>query len=160
MGKWGEKKRQIDLKTIDEQLERHLNKALIIEKQKSKEEDTTPTIIGAATTAIKSLSGGGGANFKRQRYEWEIDTSKLIIKSVIARGTFGTVHRGIYDGQDVAVKLLDWGEEGHRTEAEINSLRSAFSQEVTVWHKLDHPNVTKGDVYSLPSVRVTETVDG
>lgn len=43
----------------------------------------------------------------------------------------------------VLVKLLDWGEEGHRTEAEIQSLRAAFTQEVAVWHKLDHPNVTK-----------------
>ncbi|XP_065865336.1 uncharacterized protein [Euphorbia lathyris] len=41
------------------------------------------------------------------------------------------------------VKLLDWGEEGHRSDAEIASLRAAFTQEVTVWHKLDHPNVTK-----------------
>lgn len=41
------------------------------------------------------------------------------------------------------MKLLDWGEEGHRTEAEIGSLRAAFAQEVAVWHKLDHPNVTK-----------------
>ncbi|MBA0589442.1 hypothetical protein Gorai_018189, partial [Gossypium raimondii] len=40
-------------------------------------------------------------------------------------------------------KLLDWGEEGHRSEAEIATLRAAFTQEVVVWHKLDHPNVTK-----------------
>lgn len=43
----------------------------------------------------------------------------------------------------LSVKLLDWGEEGHRSEAEIASLRAAFTQEVAVWHKLDHPNVTK-----------------
>lgn len=42
-----------------------------------------------------------------------------------------------------SVKLLDWGEEGHRSEAEIASLRAAFTQEVAVWYKLDHPNVTK-----------------
>jgi hypothetical protein len=41
--------------------------------------------------------------------------------------------------------LLDWGEEGQRTEAEVSSLRAAFIQEVAVWHKLDHPNVTKVD---------------
>lgn len=41
------------------------------------------------------------------------------------------------------MKLLDWGEEGHRAESEIQSLRAAFTQEVVVWHKLDHPNVTK-----------------
>ena len=43
----------------------------------------------------------------------------------------------------MSVKLLDWGEEGHRSDAEIASLRAAFTQEVAVWHKLDHPNVTK-----------------
>ncbi|KAH6757030.1 Protein kinase superfamily protein [Perilla frutescens var. hirtella] len=86
---------------------------------------------------------GKTLKIRKPRQDWEIDPSKLIIKSVLARGTFGTVHRGVYDGQDVAVKLLDWGEEGHRTEAEIASLRAAFTQEVAVWHKLDHPNVTK-----------------
>lgn len=41
------------------------------------------------------------------------------------------------------VKLLDWGEEGNRSESEVAALRAAFCQEVSVWHKLDHPNVTK-----------------
>jgi hypothetical protein len=41
------------------------------------------------------------------------------------------------------VKLLDWGEDGHRSEQDIAALRAAFSTEVSVWHKLDHPNVTK-----------------
>lgn len=45
--------------------------------------------------------------------------------------------------------MLDWGEEGHRTEAEIASLRAAFKQEVAVWHKLEHPNVTKVTTTSL-----------
>ncbi|KAL2608694.1 hypothetical protein R1flu_027267 [Riccia fluitans] len=75
--------------------------------------------------------------------EWEIDPSKLILKNVIAQGTYGTVHRGTYDGQDVAVKLLDWGEEDTMSKAEIQTYRNAFKQEVEVWHKLDHPNVTK-----------------
>ncbi|KAJ3695313.1 hypothetical protein LUZ60_000690 [Juncus effusus] len=107
---------QIDLKSLDEQLERHLSRAWTMEKKKEEE---------------------------REREDWEIDPRKLLIKGVIARGTFGTVHRGIYDGQDVAVKLLDWGEEGNRSESEVSALRAAFSQEVSVWHKLDHPNVTK-----------------
>ncbi|XP_038716014.1 serine/threonine-protein kinase STY13 [Tripterygium wilfordii] len=118
---------QIDLKSLDEQLQRHLTRAWTMEKNKDKgegEAEQRPT-----NTAT--------------RQEWEIDPSKLVIKAVIAHGTFGTVHRGVYDGQDVAVKLLDWGEEGHRSEAEISSLRAAFTQEVAVWHKLDHPNVTK-----------------
>eukprot|EP01018_Ginkgo_biloba_P003897 Gb_15322 [translate_table: standard] len=80
---------------------------------------------------------------RRQKEEWEIDLRKLDMKGVIAHGTFGTVYRGVYDGQDVAVKLLDWGEEGTKTEAELAALRASFQQEVAVWHKLDHQNVTK-----------------
>ncbi|KAK8302100.1 hypothetical protein V6Z11_D04G064700 [Gossypium hirsutum] len=123
---------QIDLKSLDEQLQRHLSRAWTMEKNKNNRED-------------KGEEGGGQLRPSNtgRRQEWEIDPSQLIIKSVIARGTFGTVHRGMYDGQDVAVKLLDWGEEGHRSEAEIASLRAAFTQEVAVWHKLNHPNVTK-----------------
>lgn len=47
------------------------------------------------------------------------------------------------------VKLLDWGEEGNRSESEVAALRAAFSQEVSVWHKLDHPNVTKVHVLNI-----------
>uniref|UniRef100_A0A0D6R1P3 non-specific serine/threonine protein kinase n=1 Tax=Araucaria cunninghamii TaxID=56994 RepID=A0A0D6R1P3_ARACU len=80
---------------------------------------------------------------RKQKAEWEIDLTKLEMKSIIAHGTYGTVYRGVYDGQDVAVKVLDWGEEGNKTEASLASLRAAFKQEVAVWHKLDHQNVTK-----------------
>lgn len=34
--------------------------------------------------------------------EWELDTTKVILKNVIAQGTYGTVHKGVYDGKDVA----------------------------------------------------------
>ncbi|KAI3980929.1 hypothetical protein MKX01_025494 [Papaver californicum] len=82
-------------------------------------------------------------DLNKPKEEWEIDLSKLEIKSVIAHGTYGTVYKGGYDGQDVAVKLLDWGEDGVATTAETAALRTSFRQEVAVWHKLDHPNVTK-----------------
>ncbi|KAL0417006.1 UNVERIFIED_CONTAM: putative serine/threonine-protein kinase DDB [Sesamum latifolium] len=136
---------QIDLKSLDEQLERHLNRAWTNEKNKKKNQEEYYSSSNTSTAAVAAVPAPLPAAItpRRQRQEWEIDPSKLIIKGVLARGTFGTVHRGIYDGQDVAVKLLDWGEEGHRTEAEIASLRAAFTQEVAVWHKLDHPNVTK-----------------
>lgn len=49
---------------------------------------------------------------------------------------------------DIIVKLLDWGEDGIATTAETTALRSSFRQEVAVWHKLDHPNVTKVQTYS------------
>ncbi|RZC71860.1 hypothetical protein C5167_035570 [Papaver somniferum] len=73
--------------------------------------------------------------------EWEIDLSKLCIKDVIAHGSYGSVYsKGVYDGQDVAVKVLDWGADGIATTA---VRRASFDQEVAIWHDLDHPNVTK-----------------
>ena len=41
------------------------------------------------------------------------------------------------------MKVLDWGEDGIATAAETAALRVSFKQEVAVWQKLDHPNVTK-----------------
>ncbi|CAA6667199.1 unnamed protein product [Spirodela intermedia] len=81
---------------------------------------------------------------QRPREDWEIDLSKLNLRYVVARGTYGTVYRGNYDNQDVAVKVLDWGGDGFSSDSETAALRASFQQEVAVWHKLDHPNVTKG----------------
>ncbi|KAL0364594.1 UNVERIFIED_CONTAM: Serine/threonine-protein kinase STY13 [Sesamum angustifolium] len=100
-----------------------------MEKNKKKNQEDYSNSAATAVAIPIFAAPAATTTARRQRHEWEIDPSKLIIKGVIARGTFGTVHRGVYDGQDVAVKLLDWGEEGHRTEAEIASLRAAFTQE-------------------------------
>ncbi|KAL2510712.1 Protein kinase superfamily protein [Abeliophyllum distichum] len=105
---------KIDFKNWDIQLEKHLTRAWSIDTE---------------------------SHTKRE--EWEIDLAKLEIRNVIAHGTYGTVYKGLCDGQDVAVKVLDWGEDGSATEAETSALQTAFRQEVAVWHKLDHPNVTK-----------------
>ncbi|CAL5386905.1 unnamed protein product [Camellia sinensis] len=73
------------------------------------------------------------------------------IRNAIAHGTYGTVYRGTYDGQDVAVKALDWGEDGIATAAKTAALRASFRQEVAVWLKLDHPNVTKVKLFLFSS---------
>ncbi|KAK8630335.1 hypothetical protein V6N13_079133 [Hibiscus sabdariffa] len=83
---------QIDLKSLDEQLQRHLSRTWTMEKNKNMKEEGE---VGGSVEQLRS------SNTVR-RQEWEIDPSKLIIKSVIARGIFGTVHHGVYDGQDVA----------------------------------------------------------
>ncbi|KAJ0808410.1 putative dual-specificity kinase TKL-Pl-4 family [Helianthus annuus] len=108
---------KIDFKSWDVQLDKHLSR---VWSRDNKEKET---------------------NTKKE--EWEIDLAKLDIRNVIAHGTYGTVYKGVYDGQDVAVKVLDWGEDGLATAAETANLRTSFRQEVAVWHKLDHPNVTK-----------------
>ncbi|MED6157964.1 hypothetical protein PIB30_028402 [Stylosanthes scabra] len=102
---------KVDLKSLDTELEKHLKRVL--------------------SRHIEA---------KRPKEEWEIDLAKLDLQYVVANGAYGTVYKGIYDGQHVAVKVLDWGEDGG---ASAISLRASFKQEVTVWQKLDHPNVTK-----------------
>ncbi|KAK7405922.1 hypothetical protein VNO78_07534 [Psophocarpus tetragonolobus] len=105
---------KIDLKSLDTQLEKHLSRVW--------------------SRSIES---------KRPKEEWEVDLAKLDLRYVVARGAYGIVYKGTYDNRDVAVKVLDWGEDGVVTVTEAAALRASFKQEVAVWHKLDHPNVTK-----------------
>nr|KJB29575.1 hypothetical protein B456_005G108500 [Gossypium raimondii] len=64
---------QIDLKSLDMQLEKHLSRVWSrnIEKQRLAE-------------------------------EWEINLAKLDLRNVIAHGTYGTIYRATYDNQGVA----------------------------------------------------------
>lgn len=71
-----------DLKNLDIQLEKKLSKVL-----------------------IKEL-GASFSRSKQKHEEWEVDVSKLDIRYVIAKGTYGTVFRGTYDGKDVAGNQL------------------------------------------------------
>lgn len=82
-----------EIKRIDEQLQRNLS---LRSMQKQKLDDK----------GMQKQQNLDDKEKKKVRFtekqDWEIDPSKLIIKQVIAPGAFGTVHRGIYDGQDVA----------------------------------------------------------
>lgn len=64
---------KIDLKSLDVQLEKHLSRVW--------SRSTDP---------------------QKPKEVWEIDLSKLEIKYLVARGTYGTIYRGTYDKQDVA----------------------------------------------------------
>ncbi|CAI0386368.1 unnamed protein product [Linum tenue] len=121
-----------DLKKSLDQLDRHLDRALMnIHRNKS----------GAAAAAAAA-----NGMVTRRREEWEIDPRKLVVKQLIGRGTYAAVHLGTYDGQDVAVKILEyWGEEDNNEEVVVERRRSGLGarlrQEASLWHQLRHPNV-------------------
>ncbi|EEC69302.1 hypothetical protein OsI_38367 [Oryza sativa Indica Group] len=48
--------------------------------------------------------GGGNGGAEEEAAAWEIDLSKLSIRSVVAQGYHGTLFRADYGGHDVAVK--------------------------------------------------------
>ena len=92
---------QIDLKSLDEQLERHLGRQERGEdapSQPGSRRGESPRLGEPKPTPPQQQQ----QQRRRRREDWEVDPAKLVIKGVIARGTFGTVHRGVYDGQDVA----------------------------------------------------------
>jgi hypothetical protein len=64
---------KIDFKILDIQLEQHLSRVWSRDRE-----------------------------VQTNKEEWEIDLSELELKYLIAHGTYGTVYRGSYGGQDVA----------------------------------------------------------
>lgn len=74
---------KIDLKKMDEQLSRLYNR--------------TPWKLQKSTEISEEFR-----QKEKLEEEWEIDPSKLIIEEVIGRGAYACVHRGHYNGQEVA----------------------------------------------------------
>ncbi|CAA2967799.1 serine threonine- kinase HT1-like [Olea europaea subsp. europaea] len=126
---------EIDIKKMDEQLRRHIDKTLRLRNKKSCDDDDEKSNIKVSSVEEK----------------WEIDPNKLLLKSKI-QGAFGSVYRGVYDGVDVAVKLMDLGDGIRR-----NFFHKTFSQEVSIWNKMDHPNIVKliGAKASITEVNMT-----
>ncbi|KAJ4965149.1 hypothetical protein NE237_016998 [Protea cynaroides] len=88
--------------------------------------------------------------------DWEIDRELLKIGEKIASGSCGDLYRGIYIGQDVAVKIL---RSVHLNEA----LEVEFAQEVTILREVQHRNVVRfiGACTKLPHLCiVTEYMPG
>ncbi|GMH40072.1 hypothetical protein BSKO_07976 [Bryopsis sp. KO-2023] len=73
---------------------------------------------------------GTGAN------DWEIDVSNLQITSRIAAGSFGNLYKGLYYGQEVAIKVIKDVQENIKQFQE-------FMQEVAIMRKVRHKNVVQ-----------------
>ncbi|TQE13494.1 hypothetical protein C1H46_000825 [Malus baccata] len=73
---------------------------------------------------------------KQKLGNWEIDRRLLKIGDRIASGSCGDLYRGIYLGQDVAIKIL-------RSEHLNDALEDEFAQEVAILREVHHSNVVR-----------------
>ncbi|KAL5226128.1 hypothetical protein ABZP36_012767 [Zizania latifolia] len=72
--------------------------------------------------------------------EWIIDLGKLDMGAPFAQGAFGKLYRGTYNGEDVAIKLLE-KPENDRERAQL--MEQQFVQEVMMLSTLRHPNIVR-----------------
>ncbi|XP_044475347.1 serine/threonine-protein kinase STY8-like isoform X3 [Mangifera indica] len=68
--------------------------------------------------------------------DWEIDRRILKIGERIAFGSCGDLYRGVYLGQDVAVKIL-------LSEHLHDALKDEFAQEVAILRQVQHRNIVR-----------------
>lgn len=71
----------------------------------------------------------------------QLRLSSSLVLLAVAAGAFGKVFFGMYNNDDVAVKLMNIP--ANISPKELEDLKSSFLQEIGVWHKLSHPNVVQ-----------------
>ncbi|KAL6291870.1 hypothetical protein ACE6H2_000012 [Prunus campanulata] len=72
--------------------------------------------------------------------EWTIDLTKLNMGEPFAQGAFGKLYRGTYNGEDVAIKILE-RPENDPEKAQV--MEQQFQQEVKMLAALKHPNIVR-----------------
>ncbi|KAK9930786.1 hypothetical protein M0R45_018097 [Rubus argutus] len=76
-----------------------------------------------------------------ENYEdWTIDLRKLYMGEAFAQGAFGKLYRGTYNGEDVAIKILE-RPENDPERAQV--MEQQFQQEVKMLATLKHPNIVR-----------------
>ncbi|GMY35192.1 serine/threonine-protein kinase STY13-like [Fagus crenata] len=72
--------------------------------------------------------------------EWAIDLRKLNMGAAFAQGAFGKIYRGTYNGEDVAIKILE-RPENDPDKAQL--MEQQFQQELMMLATLKHPNIVR-----------------
>ncbi|KAK9741709.1 hypothetical protein RND81_03G122900 [Saponaria officinalis] len=72
--------------------------------------------------------------------EWTIDLRKLYMGDAFAQGAFGKLYRGTYEGEEVAIKILE-RPENDQERAQL--MEQQFQQEVMMLATLKHPNIVR-----------------
>lgn len=72
--------------------------------------------------------------------EWTIDLRKLNMGDAFAQGAFGKLYRGTYNGEEVAIKILE-RPENDPEKAQV--MEQQFQQEVMMLATLKHPNIVR-----------------
>ena len=92
--------------------------------------------------------------------EWTIDLGKLYMGDAFAQGAFGKLYRGTYEGEEVAIKLLE-RPENDQERAQL--MEQQFQQEVQTteaWQKMDFqsPYTPRQEVVNEQAMLVTNVL--